>query len=210
MFIDNDVCIIGLTGMSGAGKTTACEAFSECSVDVINCDSVARVVVEKEKPALKELADFFGKEFILSDGNLDRKKIGNLIFSDDSARESFNNIIYPYISYEMIMNSIKYIKKGSKFILLDAPTLFESGTDSFCDVIVSVVAEHKDSIKRIIERDKLSRKEAENRLLSQHPADFYSEKSDYCVLNNGTREELKKTIKCIFQSIGEKNEKKKI
>ena len=52
MFTDNDACIIGLTGMSGAGKTTACEAFSECGVDIINCDTVSRIVVEKGKPAL--------------------------------------------------------------------------------------------------------------------------------------------------------------
>mgnify|MGYP003301579776 CR=1 FL=1 len=183
MFTDNDVYIIGLTGMSGAGKTTACEAFSECGVDIINCDLVARTVVLKGRPALKELKDYFGNEIILPDGTLDRKKIGNLIFSDESARLAFNNIIYPFISYEMIMNAVKYIKGGSEYILLDAPTLFESGTDSFCDIIVSVVAEREDSIKRIMLRDNLSRDEAENRLSSQHPAEFYRGKSDFCVVN---------------------------
>ena len=208
MFTDNDVCIIGLTGMSGAGKTTACEAFADCGVDIINCDLVARIVVEKDKPALKELAAYFGDVIILPDGTLNRKKIGNLIFSDESARLAFNDIIYPYISYEMIMNAVEYIKMGSKYILLDAPTLFESGTDSFCDVIVSVVAEQEDSIKRIMLRDNLSREEAENRLSSQHTADFYCDKSDYCVFNNGTREELKNKINNIFGLIGETNEKK--
>ena len=208
MFTDNDVYIIGLTGMSGAGKTTACEAFSECGVDIINCDLVARTVVLKGKPALKELKDYFGDEIIFPDGTLDRKKIGNLIFSDESARLAFNEIIYPYISYEMIMNAVEYIKMGSKYVLLDAPTLFESGTDSFCDVIVSVVAEREDSIKRIMLRDNLSREEAENRLSSQHAADFYCDKSDFCVFNNGTREELKSKIKNIFGLIGEDNEKK--
>ena len=208
MFTDNDVCIIGLTGMSGAGKTTACEAFADCGVDIINCDLVARIVVEKDKPALKELAAYFGDGIILPDGTLNRKKIGNLIFSDESARLAFNDIIYPYISYEMIMNAVEYIKMGSKYILLDAPTLFESGTDSFCDVIVSVVAEQEDSIKRIMLRDNLSREEAENRLSSQHTADFYCDKSDYCVFNNGTREELKSKINNIFGLIGEINEKK--
>ena len=106
------------------------------------------------------------------------------------------------------MNAVEYIKMGSKYILLDAPTLFESGTDSFCDVIVSVVAEQEDSIKRIMLRDNLSREEAENRLSSQHTADFYCDKSDYCIFNNGTREELKSKINNIFGLIGEINEKK--
>ena len=81
MFTDNDACIIGLTGMSGAGKTTACEAFSECGIDIINCDTVSRIVVEKGKAALSELAAHFGDDIILPDGSLDRRKIGNMIFS---------------------------------------------------------------------------------------------------------------------------------
>lgn len=208
MFTDNDVCIIGLTGMSGAGKTTACEVFADCGVDIINCDTVARVVVEKGKPALAELTAQFGSDILLPDGNLDRKRMGNIIFSDALARNIFNDIIYPFISYEMVIMTVKYIKSGSEFILLDAPTLFESGTDSFCDIIVSVVAEREDSIKRIMLRDNLSRKEAENRLSSQSDADFYRQKSDFCVVNNGTREELKQKIRDIFGSIGDKNEKK--
>ena len=208
MFTDSDAYIIGLTGMSGAGKTTACEAFAQCGTDIINCDKIARVVVEKGRPALKELEACFGKKIILPDGTLDRKKIGNLIFSDEAARLRFNEIIYPFISYEMVMNAVEYIKNGSKYILLDAPTLFESGTDSFCNIIVSVVAEHEDSIKRIMRRDNLTRGEAENRLSSQHSAAFYRSKSDFCVVNNGTKEELKKKITDIFNLIGDQNEKK--
>lgn len=208
MFTENDVCIIGLTGMSGAGKTTACEAFFKCGVDIINCDLLARSVVLKGRPALEELKNYFGNEIILPDGALDRKKIGNLIFSDESARFAFNDIIYPYISYEMIINAVEYIKTGSKYILLDAPTLFESRTDSLCDVIVSIVADYEDSVKRIMLRDNLSREEAENRLSSQHTAEFYCEKSDFYIFNNGTREELKSKIKNIFSLIGENNEKK--
>lgn len=208
MFTENDVCIIGLTGMSGAGKTTACEAFSDCGVDIINCDTVARTVVEKGKPALKEIADYFGRDVIMPDGTLDRRMVGSIIFSDTNARIAYNDIIYPFISYEMIMNAVEYIKMGSEYILLDAPTLFESGTDSFCDVIVSVVAEKEDSLKRIMQRDNLSREEAENRLSSQHDADFYRNKSHFCIINNGTKEELKQRIKDIFCAIGDKNEKK--
>lgn len=208
MFTENDVCIIGLTGMSGAGKTTACESFEACGADIINCDNVARVVVEKGKPALSELKAHFGNDIILPDGSLDRKKTGNIIFSDACERKAFNDIIYPYISYEMVINAVEYIKNGSQYILLDAPTLFESGTDSFCDFIVSVVSEREDSIGRIMKRDNLTREEAENRLSSQHGEEFYRNKSDFCIVNNGTKEELKKKIRDIFSLIGEKNEKK--
>ncbi len=205
MFTENDAYIVGLTGMSGAGKTTACKVFSDCNFGVINCDNVARIVVEKGRPALKELEKSFGSDVILPDGNLNRKKIGNLIFSDEKARIKFNGIIYPYISYEMIMSAVKYIESGYKFILLDAPTLFESGTDSFCDIIVSVVTDREKSIERIMKRDNLTHNEAENRLSSQFPPEFYRERSDYCVENKGTVEDLESEIKNIAVKIGDLN-----
>lgn len=205
MFTENDAYIVGLTGMSGAGKTTACQVFSECGFAVINCDLVSRIVVEKGKPALFELETYFGRNVILSDGSLNRKVIGNLIFSDKNARMMFNEIIYPYISYEMINSAVKYINSGYRFILLDAPTLFESGTDSFCDIIVSVVAEREECINRIMIRDELTFDEAENRLLSQFSPEFYRDKSDFCAVNKGSIEDLKSKIKQIAQLIGEKN-----
>lgn len=202
MFSDNDAYIIGLTGMSGAGKTTACEAFRDAGFGIINCDTVSRIVVEKGKPALSELCGCFGKEILLPDGTLDRKGVGRLIFSDEKARASFNEIIYPYISYEMIKSAVKYIDEGYRFILLDAPTLFESGTDGFCDKIVSVVADKETCLERIRKRDNLTYEEAVNRLSSQFPPEFYRERSDYCVENKGSTEELRNEIRKIALKIG--------
>lgn len=209
MFTDSSAVIIGLTGMSGAGKTTACEVFSECGFSVINCDTVSRIVVEKGKPALNELIARFGKDAVLSDGTLNRKYIGNLIFSDEKERLAFNEIIYPYISYEMIVTAVKYIENGSRFILLDAPTLFESGTDCLCDIIVSVVSDPDRCLERIRARDNLTYEEAKNRLLSQHKPEFYRMKSDFCVENKGSVKELKNEIRIIAEKIGEINAKEK-
>lgn len=205
MFTDNDAYIVGLTGMSGAGKTTACQVFAECGFAVINCDTVSRTVVEQGKLALYEIKKYFGDEVILPDGGLNRRAVGRLVFSDEKARLAFNEIIYPYISYEMIMSAVKYINSGYRCILLDAPTLFESGTDSFCDIIVSVVADRSKCLERIMRRDSLTGEEAENRLSSQHSPEFYREKSDYCVENKGSVDALKAEIKNIAVKIGEIN-----
>lgn len=212
MFTDKDAVIIGLTGMSGAGKTTACTVFSDFGFSIINCDMVSRIVVEKEKPALKELIVRFGESAVLSDGTLNRKYIGNLIFSDEKERYAFNEIIYPYISYEMIITAIKYIESGSRVIILDAPTLFESGTDCLCDYIVSVVSDIESCIERIRKRDNLTSEEAKNRLLSQNPPDFYRSKSDFCVENTGSVDEMKNQVRIIAEKIGDINaqEKEKI
>ena len=194
--------IIGLTGPTGSGKSSASKACLELGLKLVDCDKIARIAVEKDSDGLRAVVSAFGKGILNTDGTLNRKALAKIAFSSREKTALLNDTIFPFIK-ELVLNETKQGK-----ILLDAPTLFESGTDSFCDVIVSVVAEREDSIKRIMLRDNLSREEAENRLSSQHTAEFYREKSDFCILNNGTREELKDKIISIFQFIGDVNEKK--
>lgn len=201
MFTENDAYIVGLTGMSGAGKTTACEIFAAEGFGIVNCDLVSRIVVEKGRPALTELKAHFGKAAILSDGSLNRKAIGNLIFSDNSARMAFNKIIYPFISYEMIKTVKSYIDSGVKIILLDAPTLFESGTDDFCNAVVSVVSDKETCLNRIMVRDKLTYEEAANRLKSQFSPDFYLDRSSFCIENRGSADGFKSEVLSIAKKI---------
>lgn len=179
--------IFGLTGMTGAGKTTVCNVFKACGFYIINCDKVARAVTEKGKPCLKEIADNFGSEVILPDGNLNRRLTGNIVFNDKDKLLLLDSIIYPFITYDII----KEIENtDSKYILLDAPTLFESGIDYICEKIVSVVCSLDNSINRIMQRDNITKEAALSRLKSQHSPDFYKDNSDFCIENNGTAEEL--------------------
>lgn len=201
MILAGKCLIIGLTGMSGAGKTTACDVFRGNGWAIIDCDVVSRKVVECGKPALSEIAEHFGSEILLPDGTLDRRRLGDLIFSDERRRNELNTVIYPYISYEIIRCAAEYIKGGSKFVLLDAPTLFESGADGLCDRIVSVTAPIDACALRIMQRDGLTREQAENRLKSQHSEEFYREKSDFCVRNDRDSVHLKQQIGTIVKEI---------
>lgn len=198
MAVNEKVKVIGLTGMSGAGKSTACKAFKAEGFAVIDCDLICRDIVEKGKPCLYEIAEEFGNSVLNEDGSLDRAETGRMIFSDDEKRELLDGIMYPYVSY-IVIKTITGMDKG--FVVLDAPTLFESGIDSVCDVIVSVAAEKEVLLKRIEARDNISREQAENRLASQHEISFFSERSDYLIENNGSSEEffskVMKTIKMI-------------
>lgn len=201
MIFQKNAVIVGLTGMSGAGKTTACAVFGECGFAVLNCDEAARRVTEAGKPALREIAERFGKEFLFTDGTLNRKKLGSLVFSDEAARLALNKIIYPYILYETVVGIISYIDRGSRWILLDAPTLFESGADALCDRIVSIVADRGQCIERITARDSLTLKQAADRLSSQLPADIYRLRSDCCIDNNGTEEALRESVRAAVGEI---------
>lgn len=195
--------VVGLTGMSGAGKTSACNVFAENGYEIVNCDLISRQVVSKSSKCLEEIKAAFG-DVILPSGELDRKKVAGIVFTSEQKREQLNKIIYPYISYIVIDKILSWSGK----ILLDAPTLFESGIDSLCGVIVSVVCDKNVSIERIMKRDGLTAEQAENRLSSQHGIEFYRSHSHFCAENNGTEEQLKAKIRSIIAEIGEKIDSK--
>lgn len=173
--------------MSGAGKSTVCRVFAENGFHVIDCDLCAREVVQPGRPALDELRDRLEASLILPDGNLDRRKTSELIFHDEEKRALFNQIIYPYITY----NISEKIKRADGFILLDAPTLFEARLELLCGSIVSVTADSENCVKRIMLRDDIPEELARARLASQHDAGFYRSRSTICIENNGTPGELR-------------------
>lgn len=204
----NDMTLIGLTGMSGAGKTTVCGFFAESGVEIIDCDIISREVVKGGSLCLTELCRVFSLG-ILTDGELDRRRLAGIVFSDSDALKQLNDTIYPYICYAVYKRARALYTRGKRVALLDAPTLFESGSDDFCDVIVSVVCDRELSVSRITERDKITAEEAENRLNSQKCADYFRGASDYCIENNGDTDELKRSVLRILDRVGVNNVNKK-
>lgn len=177
--------IIGITGMSGAGKSTVCREISKRFDTVIDCDEVARETAEKQD-FLSELKVRFGGEVLNIDGTLNRVETARIIFSDDKKRALYNRIIFQYIVYEVIQR----IRDAEGMVLVDAPTLFEAGLDMVCTKIVSVIADFDFCAKRISERDNISPERAKARLISQHDAEFFKKHSHCIIENNGTQQEL--------------------
>ena len=175
----------GLTGQSGAGKTTVSEAFRNNDFEIINCDLVAREVTQAGSECCKELAKIFPDCFDSSFA-LDRRKLGEIVFSDKAMLQMLNDTIYPFIN-KLIDEKIN--AANSSFILLDAPTLFEAGADKLCDVIVSVVADFDIRLERITKRDGISTELAKKRFASQHTVEFFKEHSSFVIENNGTVDE---------------------
>lgn len=182
----NGKITVGLTGMSGAGKSTVCGVFRKSGFDVIDCDLCAREIAQSGMPFLRELSERFSAEVIRSDGSLDRRKTAEIIFNSPEKRELYNKIIYPYITYNITVK----IKRCGGLVLLDAPTLFEARLMLLCDYIVSVVADKSRCIDRITMRDNIPRELAAARLDSQHSEEFFRSRSDFCIENNGGRERL--------------------
>ena len=182
--------VVGLTGQTGAGKSSVSKIIRSQGVEVIDCDLVSREVVAKEKRCVADLALEFSISILNIDGTLNRKKLGSIVFSDKQKLQKLNEIIFPYIK-EYVFNRIDELEKMQvKLVVLDAPTLFESGLDADCDSVVSVIAPVVQRQNRIVIRDHLSDEEARNRIGSQHNDEYYTSRSQLVIVNDGDTHEL--------------------
>ncbi len=183
--------VLGLTGQTGAGKSTLCRYLQQKGCTVIDADQVARNVVEKGSACIADIVLEFGVEYLTMDGNLNRRKLGESVFTDKAKLKKLNDIMFPYI-INNIKEKIAEAKDASEgIIILDAPTLFESGCDKFCDKVISVIASQDVRCHRIIERDGLSEEEAMHRITAQHSDSFYTERSWMVLQNNSDVDDLK-------------------
>ena len=183
--------VLGLTGQTGAGKSTLCRYLQQKGCTVIDADQVARNVVEKGSACIADIVLEFGVEYLTMDGNLNRRKLGESVFTDKAKLKKLNDIMFPYI-INNIKEKIAEAKDASDgIIILDAPTLFESGSDKFCDKVISVIASQDVRCHRIIERDGLSEEEAMHRITAQHSDSFYTERSWVVLQNNSDVDDMK-------------------
>lgn len=187
---DIHAMVIGLTGQTGAGKSTVSRIFVKNGFTLIDADQISRDIMKPELPCLEEVFDFFGDAIRNPDNTLNRKALGNIVFSDKRKLESLNSICHPFITEEILARISHFTAQGHGMILLDAPTLFESQASDFCDLIISVVANPDLRRERIMKRDSLTEEEAVARMNSQLSEYFFIEHSDYVIRNNDSCEQL--------------------
>lgn len=180
--MNKECIIIGLTGQSGAGKTTVSKVFKDNGFGIINCDEIARKVTYKGSPCNKELAPLF-PSCIDKDLELNRAAMARIVFSDRRKLDLLNSVIFSYIT-KRIKEEIERMSKKYDHILLDAPTLFEAKADKMCFATVAVVASMNIRLSRIIARDNIDREIAMKRFASQHDAEFFKKKCDYVIENS--------------------------
>ena len=193
---------IGLTGQTGAGKSTVCEMAETLPCRVINADKVAREVMEKNSDCLKRLAEIFGSDIIYPDGSCNRKLLAKRAFSSRENTDILNSITHPAI-IARVREYIDIYSKESDIIIFDAPQLFESGGDKICDKIISVIAPAEVRLERIMKRDGISKEEALLRMNAQYDEYFFRAKSDYIIDGSQTVEQVKDCFKKIILSLSE-------
>jgi dephospho-CoA kinase len=194
--------IIGLTGGTGSGKSTLSKIFMEYGAYIIDADIIARKVVEKGTDCLKELTNNYGKEILLNDGSLNRKKLGSIVFSDEKKLKLLNNITHKYITKEInfIIESIKS-KNKNELIVIDAAVLIEAGLNEMCDFVIVVYADENLRLERVKERDGLSHIEATGRMNSQMSFGDIKKYADFLIKNEGSISDMKKQMIKIIKEI---------
>lgn len=186
--------VIGLTGPTGAGKGAVARLFSAHGAAVIDADLEARAVVERGSRCLEALTDAFGREILQQDGSLNRARLGDLVFTDRAKLERMNGITHPFIMQRISDALCRCRQEDAPLIVLDAPTLFETGADRFCDCVVAVTAPRALRRARIIERDGLTPERADHRIQSQQDDAFYTGRSDFVITNESDLASLERQV----------------
>ncbi|MBR3955888.1 MAG: threonylcarbamoyl-AMP synthase [Clostridia bacterium] len=182
-FVHNTLTV-GITGITGAGKSTLTKLFAQKGFAVVDADAIARSVTEKGSPVLAQLAEVFGEDILLPDGTLDRRKLGARAFADAESTQKLNNITHPAI-LERIRTAVLDLQKDGKNAVLDVPLLFETGLNELCDHTVYITADHGIRMARLQARDGLSAQEIEKRMQARFDEAYFTERSDFVLVNNG-------------------------
>ena len=194
--------VIGLTGSIATGKSTVSKLLARLGAVIIDADKVAREIVQTGEQALEEIVEYYGEDILLEDGSLDRKKLGKIVFNDPEKLEKLNEITHPKI-IQRILDRVHRIsnKYDGAVIVIDAALLIEMNFQRYVDEVWVVTLSKEMQINRLMKRDQIKAKEAQNRIEAQMSSEEKSKYADEIIDNSGNLEELEKDIMKLWRRI---------
>ena len=195
--------VIGVCGGSGSGKGAVCALFSELGIPSIDTDALYHEMTAKRCALTEELAARFGEEVLEPNGALCRARLAKRVFAEGAKDDlaDLNRISHAHILAGVRVWLSECRAQGVPAALVDAPLLFESGFDRECDSIICVTAPIEMRISRIMERDNISRADAQRRIASQHSDAYLIERCGYHIENAGDFSALKARVNEISKKI---------
>ncbi|WP_239254974.1 dephospho-CoA kinase [Listeria ilorinensis] len=185
---------IGLTGSIATGKSTVSRRLKKAGFAVVDADVAARKVVEKGTPALEEIRQYFGEAVLTDEGELDRAKLGEIIFKDAKKRAILNKIVHPKVQAYMLKEREALFKAGETIIFFDIPLLYESHLEDIVDQIIVVRTSRQTEIERLMARDGISEEKAIQKIDTQIPIEEKELRADFVIDNDGSLEITKKQV----------------
>ncbi len=193
---------VGLTGGIGAGKSTVADLFSQKGAVVIRSDELARQVIEPQTPGFQQVIDRFGKDFINSEGYIDRAKLAHVVFHDDAALKDLENIVHPLVRSKT--NQIIDQHTSETIIVNEIPLLLEKKMESLFDFLVIVISSEKNRLERLSHRG-LTTEQASARMVKQVSDDERKAAADFLIVNDGNLDQLDADVEKIWQTLQERS-----
>jgi len=198
---------IGLTGSFGSGKSTVAQIFKELGVEIIDADEIAKEVVLPGKSAYCEIIEIFGKEVINPDRSLNRKKIAEMVFSNEDLLNKLNSIVHPKVREREL--ELRDELKDKPLVVFVVPLLFEKGFEKYVDRVVAVVVDNKIRIDRLTKNQKFSPQEIQERLNTQLSQEEKIRRSDFVIDNSGSIENTRLQVVHFVNQLLNKNKNEK-
>ena len=177
--------LVGLTGGMGSGKTLSASFFKDFGAFILDADLICRKLVEPGQAAWKEIEAVFGKEIFTGSGNLDRRKLADIIFGDPEKKQTLEDILHPKVfEFERLEYDAIRKEHPNALVIVDAALLIESGNYKKMDKVIVVNSDEKNRINRILARSELSRDEIADRIKNQMPSDEKVRYADFVLENS--------------------------
>ena len=193
---------IGLTGGIGSGKTTAAARFATLGARAYHADEVARHALDPGAVCYDRVVSEFGRQILNVDGTINRRKLGEIVFADESKRLTLNNIVHPYVINELFSRAERdLIGLPNGIAVFEVPLLFESGMHEQMDYNIVVTCAEEDRIRRVMERDHLTREQVVARMQAQMPEEDKISLADFVLKNCGSAEDLYQQVDQLYVNI---------
>ena len=194
---------IALTGGIATGKSYVAGRFREAGVPIVDADLLAREVVLPGTPALSAIRKRFGPDAVRRDGTMDRVRVAQIVFKDKRARLDLEAIVHPAV-IKAIGDFFNTLPKRTPFAVADIPLVFETGRDKDFDAIIVVACPREMQLQRLMERNKLSKEDAEKRIAAQLPIDQKVKKATHVIRTDGTFEETDAQVADLIKKLSAK------
>lgn len=193
---------IGLTGGVGCGKSTVSRYLAKHGIPIIDGDEISREAVMPGSPVMRDIERLFGSEMLTEDGNLNREKMAELVFSDEGKRQTLNGLIHPFVWKKTEEATLAAQETGHRFVVLDMPLLLEIGWNLRVESVWVVTVPQEVQIRRVQKRDGVTREQAMARIRKQMPTVSKIGYADIVIDNSGTEEETYRQVDEALAEIG--------
>jgi dephospho-CoA kinase len=198
---------IGVTGGVGSGKSLVCRRLQESGVPVVSADQLARQAVEPHTRAHKQIVERFGKEILAADGTIDRPRLRQIITQDEIARRDLESYVHPEVGVQMQAHFRSAAAQGAWLAAAEVPLLFEAGLQDQFDAVILVSGDTGVRINRIMQRDNVSRQQAQSLMHIQMDEAQKRRMSDFIIENNGSIDQMHGQVDRVLEKLAEKYKK---